>query len=346
MQHPLLRGRQPGQAAVLAALCFTLLIAALGLALDGANAFGERRRLANAVDAAALAGARTLLANQSHGNGGGRINTAIRDFLTDRHDLPGITWQAFYVDRLTPDVAIAPVVNGGRPPSGADGVRIEASYSFPTYFMGVFGQRTLGASGAASAVFGPLGTAVGQDLAPLAISVNGLEILKREGRVTVDMRNRLAVANGWDLDESLVPDDVITASNVRHVSFAEIDVPPTTGDDCADPAAESLTAWWCNGTPNRLRINRQLPSGSANYSRLNSAIAWRESHRDVLVLPVYADIGIYYQLVNFVAVELRDFDSGDGTLELELMPNYATAGAVVGEGSGVETGVWAINLTR
>jgi hypothetical protein len=346
----LLRPRVRGQAAVLAALCFVVLVACLGLALDGANAFGQRRVLANAADAAALAGARELIARRDQGGGSTHINHAIEEFLTGQNglDADDLTWRAFYVDRLSPDGSLGQIVNGARPPSGADGVRVELSYAFPTYFMGVFGQVSLSVSGRAAAVFGPLGTAVGQDLAPLALSRTAQEILERnEGEnVTIDMREKLALDRGWLFDPTLLPDDVITMANIAHVSFANVDEEPETGDDCVSGPADSLTYWWCQGSPNKLRINRKLPHTAAvNYGRLNSAIEWREDHRPIMVLPVYADVGDY-QLVNFIAVEIRGYDDSMGTLEVRYLPDYATAGAMIGDGSGAETGVWAVNLTR
>lgn len=359
--HMLLHSRRPGQAAVLAALCFVLLVGALGLAIDGASAFGERRRISAATDAAAMAGSRALLANLSRGNGGTRVNNAIEEFLTDRHDLGAtLTWQAFYVDRASPDGTMAPVVDGARPPSGTDGVRVQVTYSFPTYFMGVFGQRSLTVGSSATAIFGPLGTAVGQDLAPLAISNTGRERIQDEGTVRIDLKGKLIEelndpAN-WEYIDPLnpdlglqppeFPDDLITQADIKHVSFADVSGAPGTGDNCGGPANNSLTYWWCNGSPNQLQINRQLPAGDPSFSRLDGAIEWREDNRPVLVLPEYGDIGLYYELVGFIAVELRSYNPTTGVLVVRHLENYATAGAMVGEGSGVETGVWAINLKR
>jgi Putative Flp pilus-assembly TadE/G-like len=360
---PSRHGRVEGQALIMVALAFVLLVAFLGLAIDGANAFGQRRLIGNAVDAAAIAGARELIAQLDRGNGGTAVNDAIETFLSGEHNLQGaaLSWQAFYVDRLNPDGSLGPVVDGARPPSGADGVRVEALITYPTYFMGVFGQRTMSVSGAGAAVFGPLGTAVGQDLVPVALSVTGLEILQDEGTVQLDLRGSIVDAlalmpyDPMDPTANQLPDDVITAADIKHVSFAEVSVAPVTGDDClAGTPQASLTYWWCQGSPNKLRINRELPWGDPNYATLNSAITWRRDNREVLVLPVYADsmrsVGgvdeIYYTLVNFVAVEIRGYNTSQGVLRLRHLPNYATAGAMVGDGSGVETGVWAVNLTR
>src|SRR5206468_8340505 len=50
-----------GQAMVVAALCMFVLLAAIGLAIDGGLLYGERRKAQNATDAAALAGTQKML---------------------------------------------------------------------------------------------------------------------------------------------------------------------------------------------------------------------------------------------------------------------------------------------
>lgn len=358
--------QSPGQAMVIFALAIVLLVAMLGLALDGANAFGQLRRVGNVADAASMAATRLMIEQQQNGGDGGPINDLIDEYLTGRHDLPasGITWTAFYVGRLNPDVQIAPVEMGVDVPSDADGIQVNLSLTFPTYFMGVFGQDTLTVSSSGASVYGPLGTAVGQDLAPLGISVTALEILKREPHVKFDLEGEIASNLGMvyidpsDPDQGMLPDElpgnVISQANIAHVSFRDVAGEPTTGSDCGSPSVvENLTYWWCQGSPNRLRINREMPAGSPDWGDLEAAISWRVDHRNLAVLPVYAEslhfegatLVPYYQLVNFVAVELENI-SNRGVLRAHWIENYATAGAMIGDGSGVETGVWAINLVR
>lgn len=355
MHHHILRSKAPAQAAVMAALAFVLLIGALGLALDGANAFGQRRRVGNAADAASLAATRQLIIEQRDGGDGTGINNTIAEFLT-RNNIGGdFSWTAFYVSRADPDVQLAEVLDGVNVPSDADGVQVNILFTFDTYFMGVFGRRdlTVGASG--TGIYGPLGTAVGQDLAPLALSVTGLQILQDEGTVEIDLRGIMATDGLWDIYPEDIPDDVITEANVKHVSFKDVAGAPETGNHCnSGSVVENLTYWWCNGSPNQLRINRELPSGSVSaWGTLKSAIDWRIDNRRLAVLPVYVDTirfvnGVpetYYQLVNFVAVELESIN-GNYVLEITHQETYTTAGAMIGDGSGVETGVWAVNLTR
>lgn len=355
MHQRILRSKQPAQAVVMAALAFVLLIGALGLALDGANAFGQRRRVGNAADATSLAATRQLIIEQRDGGDGTGINSTIEEFLT-RNQIDGdFTWTAFYISRADPDVQLAPVEDGVNVPTDADGVQVNIEFTFDTYFMGVFGWRELTVGGTGTGIYGPLGTAVGQDLAPLALSVTGLQILQDEGTVEIDLRGIMATDGLWDIYPEDIPDDVITEANVKHVSFKTIAGAPATGNDCASgTVVDSLTYWWCNGSPNQLRINRELPSGSvSSWGALKSAIDWRVDNRALAVLPVYVDTirfvdGVpetYYQLVNFVAVELEGIN-GNYVLRITHQETYTTAGAMIGDGSGVETGVWAVNLTR
>lgn len=343
-----LKHAERGQALVLAALAFVLLVGALGLAIDGANAFGQRRRVANATDAAALAATRELIAVQRDNGTGTAINAVISDFLTDRHrfDAADLSFNAFYVARETPDIALAPVEDGVSAPADADGVRIDAVFAFNTYFMGAFGRRelTVGASG--TAVYGPLGTAIGQDLVPMAVSVTGLEQIKRYGTVELDVRGNHAEEVFFGLIPRSLPENTIKEADIIHISLRDVYEEPTTGNDCeSETPRETLTYWWCNGSQSKLQINNELPAGTPTWGRLFQAIEWREDNRALILMPVYADVG-YYQLVNFVAVELEYVNRSNGVIRATHVENYATAGAMVGDGSGVETGVWAVNLVR
>src|SRR3954471_24699274 len=92
--------RNEGQAVVLAALAFIVLVGALGLALDGANAYNQRRNANNAADAAALAGMRALLDGNKSGSGtNGDVFLAVKTYL-DTH-LPAssgtLSWNAYYI---------------------------------------------------------------------------------------------------------------------------------------------------------------------------------------------------------------------------------------------------------
>lgn len=379
--HPtsLLQARHEGQAVVLVAMAFVLLVAALGLGIDAANAFGQRRLANNAADAASLAATRLLVAERIAGTGT-PINVTIAEYLTGANGIEAdsVNWAAFYVSRSNLAGSLGTVTDGARPPTGADGVRVEVQFAVPTYFMAAFGQRTLSVGARGTSVFGPLGTAVGQDLAPLALSESGRERLMDEGVVRLDLGGELTSdpprqylnpfnpSLGFALAQ--IPDDVITFDDLRHVSFADTNLTPLVGSDCAATSAiNSLSYWWCRGSPNMLRIGRELPAATIDsQAGMRSAINWRRSNRDIVVLPVYTDsirvVGgspeVFRELRNFVAVRILSFgsdsDTGDGRitpypdiLRVEWVRNYGTSGAMVGEGSATEvTELWAVNLVR
>lgn len=73
-------GTESGQALVLLALAFIVLVAFVGLAIDGGIVYTERRRAQNAADAAALAGALSIL------NGGEAISPGFARALDNGYD--------------------------------------------------------------------------------------------------------------------------------------------------------------------------------------------------------------------------------------------------------------------
>jgi hypothetical protein len=281
---------------VIIALAFVLLVACLGLALDGANAFGQRRRVNNAADAASLAASRLLITIKGDGSHGRAINDTIRDFLVNSHSIEAAdaTWQASYVSREDPDTIIGPVEDDVAPPNDADGVRVDLRLTFETFFMRVIGQRTLTVGATSTSIYGPLGTAVGQDLIPLAISDAAMNTLLREGHIRLDLRGKIMddyayLAPGEQLPAEIA--DVITDANFAHVSFRDVAGAPATGNDCLSPTvAENLTYWWCQGSPNQLQINRELPSGSPTWGALSSAIIYRAANRPSAVVPVFVPL--------------------------------------------------------
>lgn len=59
--------RERGQTLVVVAVMIVLLVAFLGLVIDGGNVYAQRRQMQNAADAAALAGARALAMGKTDG---------------------------------------------------------------------------------------------------------------------------------------------------------------------------------------------------------------------------------------------------------------------------------------
>jgi Flp pilus assembly protein TadG len=94
------RGRR-GQALVLLGLAFAGFLALVALAIDGGNAFVQRRRAQNAADAAALSGARRLWEIRRQGGSEADLLAALREAI-DAHGVFNVdgapnVFEAYYV---------------------------------------------------------------------------------------------------------------------------------------------------------------------------------------------------------------------------------------------------------
>jgi Flp pilus assembly protein TadG len=134
--------RQRGQAIVLVALMALVLVAFVGLALDGGQIYSWRRGMQNAADAGAIAGAYTM----TLGANNAQIGAAVQQYsvVANRADIYAYTVQASCVT-------------------------VSTTKNFPSLFVGLIGINELNAKAQATACAGqPTGV---NELWPLAISV-------------------------------------------------------------------------------------------------------------------------------------------------------------------------------
>jgi len=136
--------RERGQAIVIIALAMVGLIAIAALVFDGGTAFSQRRKMQNAADAGAFAGARQLALGASDST----ICAAVTEYTVTRNGAASFT--ATYTRSGT---ALGNVC-GGSIPSGATGIRVVANTSFSTSFAGMLGQQTGSVGANATATFG------------------------------------------------------------------------------------------------------------------------------------------------------------------------------------------------
>lgn len=162
-----------GQALVLIALAFVGLLALTALALDGSNAYGQRRRAQNAADAGALTGARFLWnpkpwCNNPQGYGCPEaallraINGAVEAHgIPDTNGQPGDPYnaniQVYYTDA---DGNVIGSIGSGFVPAtigtrAVKGVRVVVQNPFSAFVARVIGQATLRVSAEATAVYQP-----------------------------------------------------------------------------------------------------------------------------------------------------------------------------------------------
>lgn len=188
--------REEGQSAIVVAVALIVLVALVALVVDAGNAYAERRKVQNAVDAGAQAGAVQLSLRRTNL----QVYGAIEDYVR-RNGVDPARIQAYYVtedtnknpiveyDKTIEDYALtegnlkAPTMINGRP---VVGVSVQADKSFPTFFAGVVGFRTMQVAGGSPA-YAKGGACYGDGLFPIAFDVRTFTDVNEDG--TVDERD-------------------------------------------------------------------------------------------------------------------------------------------------------------
>jgi hypothetical protein len=160
---------EQGQAIVIMAFALIALLAFAALAIDGGNAYVERRRSQNGADAAALAGARQVWINRVDLNSSETLvlreanNAAEKNGIGDTNNIPGDAVngyvRAYYTDRngntLSNNGNPIAVGAAGSIPPNAGGLQVYASRDFKTFIAGIIGRTEMAAMADATAVIIP-----------------------------------------------------------------------------------------------------------------------------------------------------------------------------------------------
>jgi Flp pilus assembly protein TadG len=360
-----------GQAIVLFALVLVVLVAFVGLGIDGSNAFAQRRNANVAADAAAMAGARALLdANltSSHDynqNVYDAIDAYMDNHLTGGGSLSVIDWKAYYIGQNGQAVGSAIVRNTTSAPnidiysssaSSIRGISIDLHYTFTTYFMQIMGQRTLNVQAYGLAFVGPLGGASGADIVPLAIRLFWASKWSREPAGTrwdIDMFNSTPSLSSSN-DNGLLPRPLIGTVDLRQMTLKPGGSAPTLGSasSCGsynvNSPEDNLSYWWCKGSPHRVVSNiNQQTIGMPVSSSLRAAVQWHIDNSPIVLFPVYENEGppssSLKNIRGFIAIKLINIS---GTrVEGELVNFYSAPGPITGNTSGY-FGTYAINLVQ
>lgn len=153
-----LNASERGQVVVIVAGGMFIIVALVGLVIDGGFAWGQQRRTQNGADAMAQAGA-TVLAQQLKGATftDGDVGCAIEE-VADANGVanPSATYTDVYGDFLSPSVDVGPCAPGAGAaiPSGAQGVKAGGERTFETFLARVIGFEEFTASASATAVAG------------------------------------------------------------------------------------------------------------------------------------------------------------------------------------------------
>ena len=119
------RSDERGATLVWVLLAMVALLSMMALALDGGYAYAQRRRMQNAADAAAIAGARM----RGLGGSDTQVGSAVNQYAT-ANGAEGVSWSYL---------------------NGQTTVQVTASRTFPTFFAGIVGLWEMTASAVAEA---------------------------------------------------------------------------------------------------------------------------------------------------------------------------------------------------
>jgi len=175
------RERSQGQLVVVFALSLVAIILAVGLVIDGGNAWSQRRIAQNAADFAAVAGTKIVSADAGTPQTNASVRTAVESALSANGlgAVLGSNYTASYMD--TSGNLVAGYRTAGMIPDGVIGVQVAPTKTFKTYFLGVAGVTSFNASATATAKYGFYeGTfgGPGGNLVPIAVKldvINGLQ---------------------------------------------------------------------------------------------------------------------------------------------------------------------------
>ena len=151
------------------------LLLATGLVIDGGMAFLNRREAQNVADLAALAGTKMVADHYTDGGRtGAQVYAAVETTATDNGCAPGgstsCTWTAQYVRPIGGgEATVAPVLNGGGVPAGAQGVRVTVTRLPGTFFLRVIGRDSWQVETRATALTARLGGLPPGGVLPIAI---------------------------------------------------------------------------------------------------------------------------------------------------------------------------------
>ncbi len=175
--------QEEGATLIYFALVLFVLLGMASIALDGSNAYAQRRRMQTAADAAALAGARML----ALGNDTAAINAEIED-LAIANGVGDFVWSQSNNGRsVEANITGNLEVNWAYTPDGK-GVTVDVANDYDTFFARILGYDILTAT--ANSIAGYETIIATDNLLPIAI--NGCDCVNFDGLpspVAIDERN-------------------------------------------------------------------------------------------------------------------------------------------------------------
>ena len=154
MDHTVTARGATGQAIVVMALAISVIVMTVGVAVDGGNAFVQRRSAQNTADFAAMAGARIVaiwIADNTTDGRDSNVRAAIDAAVSTNGGAPlayGTLSSPVYVSS---NGSVLGYVGGGSIPSFSVGIRVTTTRSWAPYFLRAVGISSWSASASATA---------------------------------------------------------------------------------------------------------------------------------------------------------------------------------------------------
>lgn len=258
-----------GQTLVYVALAMVALLSFVALAIDGGHIYAERRRMQNAADAGALAGAYEICFGSS-----ARVESTARNYAIDRNG------------------AQTARVNTPEPYQ----VYVQATETINTFFAGILGLGTVDVNAEATAACGAATSACG--LWPIAVRTDRWDELYTAGcdhsfYILADTRgNRdpdCENTHDCDFDDDGV-DDLIGEADRNWLDFSDV-ISPQYPDACVQPGcgANELACLIANGTGSSVTLPVCIPGIHALSASVEDEVRLRIN--DHIAIPLFASTG-------------------------------------------------------
>ena len=322
-------GRQRGQSIMILALGMITLLVAAGLVIDVGNAYALQRKVRNAVDAGALAGARELARQNTTTNA--QVLEAARKFVA-ANGVPVDKVGVWYSD--VSGTPLQPVNNDGFPPptdvngTPVAGVVVTAQAQVGTYLAYLAGIHTLSASeqSLARVICGACEAGASDGLFPVAVDANTFSATG----------GKPAIGTSY-----VIWGDKRTPGNFGWVSWS--DSPGHTSETTLVANLQQLTrsgVW---------HVGDQLPCGPGvkNSSDVTAELSKFKSSPRLVTVPVYSAVtgtgeNTKYTISGFVRMKIVDYNfSGNDKSITAKFENWVEPSA---EGGCADMGVCTVKL--
>jgi hypothetical protein len=291
-----LTGREDGQTLVYVALAMVALLAFVALAVDGGHVYAERRRMQNAADAGALAGAYEICFGST-----GRVVSTATDYAVNRNGAQSanVTQPAAYQ------------------------VNVVANETTNTFFAGVIGLNTVDITAEATAACGAANSACG--LWPIAFNAGRWDELFNAGcgksfyvwAGNNDNRDPDCFnTHDCDLDNDGV-DDLVGLENRTWIDFSDV-ADPQYPDECVQSGCgtSELACLIASGSGTYITLPACIPGDNGERAGIKDEVESRVG--DLVAIPLFTSTGCpagrtcpggeTYYATRFGCIEVRGWE--------------------------------------